>query len=38
MNKKYSTQLKGVKTRLCELTPAAGGSQNAGSRNLIFTF
>ena len=33
----YSTQLK-VKTRLRELAPADRGSQDAGSRNLVFTF
>ena len=27
-----------VKTRLRELAPAARGSQDAGSRNLVFTF
>ena len=27
-----------VKTRLRELAPTAGGSQDAGSRNLVFIF
>ena len=31
------TQLK-VKTRLRELTPAARGSQDAGSHNLVLVF
>ena len=37
----YSTQLKGEESedyRLRELAPAARGSQDAGSRNIVFTF